>query len=197
MKRNFNKEFKEEFKKSFDNGLNKDTLKENLNLVPQEEDTIIFKKKPFYGLSSLFAALLIIVTASITLLVAHYADYDINNVKYIKNNEVLEAFEEFKKNYYGYNVVLVNDYFVDDTLSVLFIRLSNEISNKFAIYFHFSNEDDINKYELMISINDVKNTDYISYNCYKVYDINICNSNVVEMSIFLNQDKIFDFYIKF
>ena len=44
MKRNFNKEFKEEFKKSFDNGLNKDILKENLNLVPQE-DTIIFTKK--------------------------------------------------------------------------------------------------------------------------------------------------------
>ena len=150
MKRNFNKEFKEEFKKSFDNGLNKDTLKENLNLVPKE-DTITFKKKPFYGLSSLFAALLIIVTASITWLVIYYADCDRDN--FHCQSEEVDAVKFYEDMYKQGNVSLVCKVNTPMNLVISFVDIKYDNLRILGMYFHGENKihNEYCKYNLKVN----------------------------------------------
>lgn len=137
MKRNFNKEFKEEFKKSFDNGVNKDTLKENLNLVPQE-DTITFKKKPFYGLSSLFASLLIIVTASITFLVTYYADHNEDNPKW--QSKEVDAVKFYEDMYKQGNISLVCKVNTPMNLVISFVDIKLDNQRVLGMYFYRENK---------------------------------------------------------
>ena len=191
MKRNFNKEFKEEFKKSFDNGLNKDALKENLNLVPQE-DTIIFKKKPFYGFSSLFAALLIIVTASITLLVAYYVDDNINDID--NHNETSEAVDYFRDKYEGYEIKLISKISTTNNISISFVRIAKNNSYKIALFFHKINIECYECYSYKITINDIDFDGRIINGVpYVEHDFENTNNNILKFSILESNNLIFEF----
>lgn len=194
MKRNFNKEFKEEFKKSFDNGLNKDTLKENLNLVPQE-DTIIFKKKPFYGLSSLFAALLIIVTASITFLVTYYAEYDENSQFYA--GEDLNVIEFYQNMYEESKITFICKTNVSNDLSLSFVKINYDNRVILGVYFHKSIDNHYGLYSYAISINELTINEKIKEsNNHVEYILDIAEEYSLDFSIYYSNQKLFSFYTK-
>ena len=196
MKRNFNKEFKEEFKKSFDNGLDKETLKENLNLVPQEEDTIKFKKKPFYGLSSLFAALLIIVTASITFLVTYYADHNGDN--FHCQSEEVDVVDFFQNKYKQSTINVVCKICLTDNVEVSLVHISTSDVSIFAMYFHDITKLYSESLTYDICINNQKFSGEFDDNCqYIEYNLISCDEYDLHLLIQSSQKLICDFCIKF
>ena len=195
MKRNFNKEFKEEFKKSFDNALDKETLKENLNLVPQE-DTIIFKKKPFYGLSSLFAALLIIVTASITFLVTYYADYNEDN--FHCQSEEAKVMEFFQNKFQNAEIKFICNINSTRFINISFIRINMDGYLKICLYFHETIEKSQQLTTYKLSINEsVFDGILVNNNQYVEYDIVASSNYRLNFSIESFENKICEFYIEF
>lgn len=195
MKRNFNKEFKEEFKKSFDNSLDKESLKDNLNLIPQKEETLTFSKKPFYRVTSVLTVLLILVTASLTFLITYYVDYNKNICS--NHPEEVDAVEFFQERYNDCNIKLITKINVRNNLSISLVRISNKSIQKLALYFHKDPTIDVEASTYKIFVNEFSFEGIIlNKNEFIEYELQIFGEININFIITKSNIKIFEFCTK-
>ena len=117
-----------------------------------EEDTIIFKKKPFYSLSSLFAALLIIVTASITFLVTYYADYNGDN--FHGQSEEVDVVKFYEDIYKESDVSLLCKVNTVKKIAISIVYIKHNEQSIVSIYFHGNNKILDEHYNYILKVND-------------------------------------------
>ena len=199
MKTRFEKEFKNEFNEQFKPTLDKELLKQELNIQVKENNTFTFKKKPFYTISTICCLLLVLLTSITTWAVAHYKYFQ--EEKNNTNNNTVDVVQLFKDKYQTTDVQLVSEIKTKDDVEVSLISIGIEnvesIKVIFVVYCNNVSNTNSDVFSYKLTINDLSfygkeliTDHYIEYTVEYVYDYDI------HFALNYWNDKIYEFYTK-
>lgn len=193
MRCKFKKEFKKEFNKKYEPIKEYDTLKEELLLQPVVNNNLVFKRKPFYAVSSLVLIMTMALSSLVTYAITTNCDlvkdangYDFNALEMIKEDYSDYAIDEvYRFNYHSkYEIVLLNVWKNKNSYLIIYTENSRIIP------------DDVVKYKLTID-----DELYVSriYNpmFYHVYETTRKTNHEVNFVLFVDDLEIANYEIKF
>lgn len=197
MKKNFNKEFKNEFDQVFKPTLDKELLKEKLDIQPVDNiNNIVFNKKIFYCLSILCTLVLIILTAVITFGITKRVSYNKDTPVNEKETEI-DVIKMFQDKYEHCNVRLITNCFVSQNidLSIIYVKsIDDQNINKFIIFFNETTDAIVENgtYELYVN-NQYFTNKVLVKSDYVEYSVNFCDKYDVTLNINYYNIKLFEF----
>lgn len=196
MRNRFNKQLTKEFNQAFEPNLDKDLLKEELNIQPKQTKCFSFKKKQFIALALTCVLLLVAVTSITTWAITKYQLFNDNSNPQTEEVDVIKMFQE---KYPDKKITLVSKIESIQKIQVLIIHVSSLLD--------YSAEDILIVYCLEypqlsfetllynLTVNGINFTDKISNdNDFDEYFVKYEKDYYIEFTLYLDEQKIFDFY---
>lgn len=197
MKKDFNKQLKEEFNHTFEPTIDKELLKEKLNIQPVEDTkNIVFKRKLFYRLSILCSLAIVILTAVVTWGICNRVVYKNINPIVDDNNEV-DIIKMFQEKYTDCSISLLSKNNIQDSVIISLIHVKSFNSqkvNKFIIYFNDIQESKVKQTTYDFIVNEVVfSGTALNKDKYIEYNVEYSRNYDLKMIMYNSNEKIFEF----
>ena len=194
MKNKFENQFNKEFNQIFTPNIDKDLLKDQLNIQSSSCTTnnVVFKKKVFVPLSIICSLLLIVLSSLTTWGVTKW--FAFNNQTPPVVDEEVDVVKMFEEKYVGANVQLINRIDSKQGIDIFLIHVKSSTSNSIFVYFNKIPNDRIEYTTYKVNVNGVVNSgNACKQGEFLEFSIENDREIVIELILFIENEKIFEF----
>lgn len=153
MRNRFNKQLTKEFNQAFKPNLDKDLLKEELNIQPKQTKCFSFKKKQFIALALTCVLLLVAVTSITTWAITKYKLFNDNSNPQTEEVDVIKMFQE---KYPDYKIQIVSTLDTSENIKMSIMHIFSETRNLFVIHFYDMPNSQRGDYYYNINVNNIE-----------------------------------------
>jgi len=198
MKNKFENQFNKEFNQIFTPNIDKELLKDQLNIQTSSCTTnnVVFKKKVFVPLSIICSLLLIVLSSLTTWGVTKW--FAFNNQTPPVVDEEVDVVKMFEEKYVGANVQLINRIDSKQGIDIFLIHVKSSTLNSIFVYFNKIPNDRIEYTTYKVNVNGVvhsgnacKQGEFLEF-CIDSKQINSINLTVYSLN-----NEIFEFCTNF
>ena len=198
MKNKFENQFNKEFNQIFIPNIDKELLKDQLNIQTSSCTTnnVVFKKKVFVPLSIICSLLLIVLSSLTTWGVTKW--FAFNNQTPPVVDEEVDVVKMFEEKYPGAVVQLLNKIYIKEDIEILLIHVKSSSINSILIYFNSIPSDIIEYTTYKIDLNGVvklgnvcKQGEYIELSAESY------QKNSIRLTLYRLNKQIFEFCTNF
>lgn len=198
MKNKFENQFNKEFNQIFTPNIDKELLKDQLNIQPSSCTTnnVVFKKKVFVPLSIICSLLLIVLSSLTTWGVTKW--FAFNNQTPPVVDEEVDVVKMFEEKYVGTTVKLISNLHVKQEIEISLIHVKSSTINSIFIYFNKIPNDKIEYITYKINLNgDVKIGNVYKQGEYLEFYVEYSKENIMEITLYNINNQIFEFCTNF
>lgn len=194
MKNKFENQFNKEFNQIFTPNIDKELLKDQLNIQPSSCTTnnVVFKKKVFVPLSIICSLLLIVLSSLTTWGVTNWIIYNDQTPPVV--DEEVDVVKMFEEKYVGATVNLISNLHVKQEIEISLMHVKSSTLNSIFVYFNKIPNDRIEYTTYKASINGVVNSgNACKQGEFVEFSIENDREIVIELILFIENEKIFEF----
>lgn len=198
MKNKFENQFNKEFNQIFTPNIDKELLKDQLNIQTSSCTTnnVVFKKKVFVPLSIICSLLLIVLSSLTTWGVTKWFAYN-NQTPPVVDEEV-DVVKMFEEKYVGANVQFVSKISINREIEISILHAKSSSINFVLVYFNKISDDIIQYTTYKINLNGVINTGNVcKQGEYLEFYIEPYPKNSINLEIYSLEKQIFEFCTNF
>lgn len=198
MKNKFENQFKKEFNQIFTPNVDKEFLKDQLNIQPSSCTTnnVVFKKKVFVPLSIICSLLLIVLSSLTTWGVTKW--FAFNNQTPPVVDEEVDVVKMFEDKYPGANVQLLNEIDIKEDIEISVIHLKTSSINSILVYFNRISDDIIQYTTYQINLNgNIKSGNVCKQGEYLEFYVESNRDVSINLTFYRINEKIFEFCTNF
>lgn len=194
MKNKFENQFNKEFNQIFTPNIDKELLKDQLNIQTSSCTTnnVVFKKKVFVPLSIICSILLIVLTSLTTWGVTKW--FAFNNQTPPVVDEEVDVVKMFEEKFQGANIELVGEINVNQEITISLIHAKSSSINSFLIYFNRFPADKIQYTTYKVNLNgDIKSGNVCKQGEYLEFYVEYTRENIIKITLYNINNQIFEF----
>lgn len=194
MKNKFENQFNKEFNQIFTPNIDKELLKDQLNIQTSSCTTnnVVFKKKVFVPLSIICSLLLIVLSSLTTWGVTKWITFN-NQMPPVVDEEV-DVEKMFEEKYVGANVQLINRIDSKQGIDIFLIHVKSSTLNSIFVYFNKIPNDRIEYTTYKVNINGVVNSGNVcKQGEFLEFCINSKQKNSINLTVYSLNNEIFEF----
>ncbi len=192
MRNKFNKQLTKEFNQSFKPTIDKELLKEELNIKPKEIKCYSFKKKQFIAFTLSCVLLIVAITSITTWAITKNQMFNNNGTN--EQTEDVDVVKMFEEKYKNFNIKIVSKIETNKNIKFSVLHVKSKEKSFFVIYFLNMPNNISGEYLLNVNINDCQFSDEIIHlNDYLEYDVELSSNYIINLQIIYQEHNIFEF----
>lgn len=198
MKNKFENQFNKEFNQIFTPNIDKELLKDQLNIQPSSCSTnnVVFKKKVFVPLSIICSLLLIVLSSLTTWGVTKWFAYN-NQTPPVVDEEV-NVVKMFEEKYPGSDVQLLNKIDIKQEIEISILYLNSSSFNSILVYFNKISDDISELITYKIDLNGVVESGKVcKQGEYLEFNVEYTRENIIKITLYNINNQIFEFCTNF